>query len=224
MRHSIHKNSTFDKGSVQRECFLYLLLWHDIFPNIFDRNKPEYEKALQRSSHRTKLQYQPTKTHTPEAPTQQNKRHRNIMWFNLQNSAHGKTNIGKKFLKLIVALPPKPWTAQNLQQKHHQTELQLHGQHGQDNKRTQQRINQTKREQKKHLTHDQHFQNQIYCPQIKLHELRQGKQHWIQQIHLETNGQTDTLPNNLENTSTSTALFTNNKTLQSLPLGKNITS
>ena len=69
-------------------------------------------------------------------------------------------------------------------------------------------------------THGQHLQNQIYCSQIKLHESRQGKQHRTQQIHLETKRQTDTLPNNLENTSTSTAIFTNNKTLQSLPLGK----
>ena len=69
--------------------------------DIFDRNKPEYEKALQRSGHQTKLQYQPAKKQTPEEPTQQNKRTRNITWFNPPYSAHVKTNIGKQFLKLI---------------------------------------------------------------------------------------------------------------------------
>ena len=63
---------------------------------IFDENKGPYQAALVKSGYKEILNY----VAPPEQP-QKRKRTRNILWFNPPFNRNVKTNVGKKFLRLI---------------------------------------------------------------------------------------------------------------------------
>ena len=65
--------------------------------NIFQESTVYYEKCLENSGYKTKLQYQQPK----ENNQNEKKRKRNIIWFNPPYSKLVKTNIGRIFIKLI---------------------------------------------------------------------------------------------------------------------------
>ena len=62
----------------------------------FDKSKPLYQKALEDSGFRHRLEYIP-----PNQQVVRRNRQRNIIWFNPPYCKSVKTNIGKNFLKLI---------------------------------------------------------------------------------------------------------------------------
>ena len=69
---------------------------------VFDEAAPPYQEALRKSGYEHKLEYKPPpNTHDNENRTNKRTRTRNITWFNPPYSANVKTNIGKKFLKLV---------------------------------------------------------------------------------------------------------------------------
>ena len=68
---------------------------------IFNRAKPDYEKALKEAGHNTTLKYTPRTTNTQDPFTRNKNRKRHITWFNPPYSKHVQTNIGKRFLALI---------------------------------------------------------------------------------------------------------------------------
>ncbi len=70
---------------------------------MFNKAKPEYEKALREAGHRAHLVYQPKENNS----SKEKQRKRNITWFNPPFSNHIKTNIGKKFLSLVDHHFPK---------------------------------------------------------------------------------------------------------------------
>ena len=61
----------------------------------YEKAKPLYETALNESV------YKRTLTYTKTANVKNRNRARNIMWFNPSYSQNVKTNIGKRFLKLV---------------------------------------------------------------------------------------------------------------------------
>ena len=82
----------------------------DILSNkeLFNKAKPHYESALERSGHDEKLTY--TERKKPAAHTAQNSRknrQRNVIWFNPPYSMNVQTNIGREFLNLVSKHFPK---------------------------------------------------------------------------------------------------------------------
>ena len=69
---------------------------------IFERAAPFYDNALQQSGHKSKLSYTTSKPNN----TKRNRK-RKITWFNPPYSANVKTNVAKKFLKLVEKNFPK---------------------------------------------------------------------------------------------------------------------
>lgn len=65
--------------------------------NVFNEEKPFYEKALANAGYKNKLEYNDS---TPETK-EKRKRSRKVTWFNPPFSASVKTNIAAKFLQLI---------------------------------------------------------------------------------------------------------------------------
>ena len=61
----------------------------------FDRAKPAYAHALQKSGYKQKLEFQ------TENSSRRRQRNRNITWFNPPFSDNVSTNIGRKFLNLL---------------------------------------------------------------------------------------------------------------------------
>ena len=74
---------------------------------IFEKAAPEYQEALEKSGHKTKLKYQEENKATSSNKEQRRKRGRNITWFNPPYNKNTKTNIGKEFLKLLDYHFPK---------------------------------------------------------------------------------------------------------------------
>ena len=80
---------------------------------IFDRAAPFYKDALQQSGHKEKLVYT---SHQPN--NTKRKRKRKIMWFNPPYSANVKTNVAKKFIKIVEKkFPKKRRLSKNIQLK-----------------------------------------------------------------------------------------------------------
>jgi hypothetical protein len=70
---------------------------------VFDRAKPVYQDALNRSGYNYELKYQ---EHQPKTKRKRT-RTRKITWFNPPHSDNVKTNIGKKFFNLLdKSFPP----------------------------------------------------------------------------------------------------------------------
>ena len=61
----------------------------------FDRAKPAYAQALEKSGNKQKLEFQ------TENSSKRRQRKRNITWFNPPFSNNISTNIGRKFLNLL---------------------------------------------------------------------------------------------------------------------------
>ena len=78
----------------------------------FDRAKPAYAQALEKSAHKQKLEIQ------TENSSRKRHRKRNITWFNPSFSNSVSANIGRKFLHLLdkhFSPPPQPQNATHLQ-------------------------------------------------------------------------------------------------------------
>ena len=73
---------------------------------VFNEAKTPYENALHNAGYRVNLSYDPTTTDA-NVRNQQQKRKRNITWFNPPYSSNVKSNIGKRFLTLIDQHFPK---------------------------------------------------------------------------------------------------------------------
>ena len=73
---------------------------------VFNRSKLPYEKALADSGFQAELKYKEVPSQEPDT-RQKRKRKRKTIWFNPPFSSNVKTNIGRKFLKLIAEhFPP----------------------------------------------------------------------------------------------------------------------
>ena len=72
----------------------------------FNEAKTPYENALHNAGYRVNLSYDPTTTDA-NVRNQQQKRKRNITWFNPPYSSNVKSNIGKRFLTIIDQHFPK---------------------------------------------------------------------------------------------------------------------
>ena len=72
---------------------------------IFDKAKPDYEKALPDSGYTEDLLY--VKTPENKDLNKKKKRKRNIKWFNPPYSKNVQTNVGNIFLQLIKKHFPK---------------------------------------------------------------------------------------------------------------------
>ena len=68
----------------------------------FKKAKPLYENALKESGYKAEMKYE-----TSGNINNRNRR-RKIIWFNPPFSQSVKTNIGKRFLKLVRKHSPKP--------------------------------------------------------------------------------------------------------------------
>ena len=66
--------------------------------NLFDKHKPDYEKALRESGHVANLKYN---TSNQEQSRTKRKRNKKVVWYNPPYNKALKTNIGKEFLNLI---------------------------------------------------------------------------------------------------------------------------
>ena len=69
----------------------------------FDRAKPEYEKALKESGHKTKLIF----NDCTETSRRKKCRSRKIIWYNPPFNSEVKTQFGKEFLKILDSNFPK---------------------------------------------------------------------------------------------------------------------
>ena len=69
---------------------------------IFEEQKPIYEEALRKSGYKSKLEYQETPNIKPKRV-----RRRKIIWFNPPFSLNVKTDLGAKFIALIIKHFPK---------------------------------------------------------------------------------------------------------------------
>ena len=76
---------------------------------IFDEAKEHYEDALHTAGNKDKFSYKPN-TGDAQNATQQKRRNRNITWFNPPYSSSVKSNIGKRFISLIVHHLPRKHT------------------------------------------------------------------------------------------------------------------
>ena len=72
----------------------------------FDEAKEQYEDALRIQLEKDKFSYKPN-TGDAQNPTQQKRRNRNITWFTPPYSSSVKSNIGKRFISLIVQHFPR---------------------------------------------------------------------------------------------------------------------
>lgn len=73
---------------------------------IFRESATPYQKALEESGYKYKLQYEPSTRNNSDAEKRP-KRKRNITWFNPPFDLRVKTNIGKEFFKILkTAFPP----------------------------------------------------------------------------------------------------------------------
>ena len=63
---------------------------------IFEKAKPEYEKALRDSGHNAKLEYRET-----QKSNKRKRKRRDVIFFNPPFNKEVKTDIGRQFLKLI---------------------------------------------------------------------------------------------------------------------------
>ena len=78
---------------------------------VFNEARPIYEKALKDSGFNDKLTYTGTRNDADNAQNQTNaNRKRKIIWYNPPFSQNVKTNIGKKFLKLVSKHFPRSHT------------------------------------------------------------------------------------------------------------------
>ena len=66
--------------------------------DLFNKHKTDYEQALKKSGHESKLEFDPT---IEPNQTKKRNRGRNVTWYNPPYNMTLKTNIGKDFLKLI---------------------------------------------------------------------------------------------------------------------------
>ena len=78
-------------------------------PAAFTDSAPAYQKALDNSDYKHKLQFNPAQqTSNNKNTAKKRSRHRKIIWFNPPYSANVATNVGKKFLNLIdTSFPPR---------------------------------------------------------------------------------------------------------------------
>ena len=63
---------------------------------VFNKNVPVYQKALDDNGYNYKLQYE-----KPKPETKKRSRKRNIIWYNPPFDRNVKTNIGKELLKIL---------------------------------------------------------------------------------------------------------------------------
>lgn len=67
---------------------------------IFNAAKPQYQQALEKSGYDYQLKYKEEENNTTQNPPE-NRRKRNVTWYNPPYSKNVKTNIGRKFLSII---------------------------------------------------------------------------------------------------------------------------
>ena len=78
---------------------------------VFDEAIPPYQKALDESSYKHKLTYNPQ-------PKRKRNRQRKIIWYNPLWNANVKTNLGRKFLNIIDRCFPNGHPLHKIFNKH----------------------------------------------------------------------------------------------------------
>ena len=72
----------------------------------FNKAAPLYQKALDDSGHKHRLEFHPPRVAEPPSPNRKN-RHREIIWYNPPYSKNVATNVGRAFLKILDEEFPK---------------------------------------------------------------------------------------------------------------------
>ena len=72
----------------------------------FNKAAPLYQKALDDSGHKHRLEFHPPRVADPPIPNKKN-RHREIIWYNPPYSKNVATNVGRAFLKILDEEFPK---------------------------------------------------------------------------------------------------------------------
>ena len=106
----INKNSNHPPTIVKQIPKAIAKCISDISSNkeIYDQNINYYKKALERSGYNNiSLPYNPSQQQQHDNVEQREQRKRKIIWFNPPFSLNVKTNVGKRFLKLLTCHFPK---------------------------------------------------------------------------------------------------------------------